>query len=119
MVTTHGKGTHKANSGPEDRGSKTTSDAEKSTIAKKDKTHLSEHQPASPKASLEQPWKGCGCHRKVTAIDGPTIHEVQAPAPIDDLPNDADVPQVPHKQCKAGDTWKGAVVPLKTHFQTV
>ena len=127
MVTTCGKGTHKA---------KTAGDAEKSTIAKKDKTYLTEHQPASPKASLEQPRKGHGHPRKVTAIDGPTIHKDQTPAPIDDLPckyvrndakpasevenqpvpkclktNDADVPQVPCKQRKAGDTWKGAVVP--------
>ena len=63
MVTTHGKGTHKANSGPEDCGSKTTGDAEKSTIAKKDKTHLSNTNLHLPKPA----WSNHG--KAVAAIE--------------------------------------------------
>ena len=88
MATTRGKGTRKANSGPEVQhlGSKKGGGAQKkSTIVEKE-THHSEHQSSPPKASLEQPQKDCGHPRKVTAVDVPTIHEDQDPAPIEDLP---------------------------------
>ena len=138
MATTRGKGTCKANSGPEVQhlGSKKGSGAhKKSTIVEKE-THHSEHQSSPPKASLEQPQKGRGCPRKVTAVDMPTIHEDQDPAPIKDLPckrvqndtkpadegnnqpaakclkvDNAGIPQVPCQQCKAGDTRKVATIP--------
>jgi hypothetical protein len=74
--------------------------------------------------------------RKVTAVDIPTIHGDQDLAPIKNLPrkhvqnntkpanevdnqpaakclkaDNAGVPQVPHQQRKAGDTWNVAIVP--------
>jgi len=85
---------------------------------------------------LGQPQKGRGRPRKVTAVDVPTIHEDQGPAPIEDLPrkrvrndakpanevdnqpaakrlkaDDAGVPQVPRQQRKTGDTQKVAIAP--------
>ena len=138
MATTHGKGTRKANSGPEVQhlGSKKGGGAQKKSTRVEKETHHSEHQSSPPKASLEQPQKGHGHPRKVTAVDMPTIHEDQDPAPIEDLPrkrvrndakpadegnnqpaakrlkaDNAGVPQVPCQQCKAGDTQKVATVP--------
>ena len=130
MAITHGKGIHKADSG------KGGSAEKKSTMVENEKTHHSEHQPTPPKASLEQLQKGCGCPRKVTAVDVPTNDENQDPAPIEDLPhkhvqNDAEpanevnnqweakyskadyagIPLVPCQQCKTGDTQKVAIVP--------
>jgi hypothetical protein len=129
MATTHGKGTRKADSGPR----KGSGAEKKSTIVEKEETHHSEHQPTPLKVSLEQPQKGRGRPRKVTAVEVPTIHEDQDPAPIEDLPrkrvrNDtkpanevdnqpaakrlnAGVPKVPRQQRKAGDTRKVAIVP--------
>jgi hypothetical protein len=140
MATTHRKGTHKADSGPEVQhlGSRTGGGAEKkSAIVEEEETHYFQHQPTSPKASLEQPQKGHGHPRKVTAVNVPTAHEDQDPAPIEDLPckhvqnnakpaNEVDnqpvakhlkadnggIPQVPCQQPKAGDTQKVALVPL-------
>ena len=74
MPTTHGK------------GRKGSSAEKKSTIVEKEKTHHSEHQPTPPKASLEQSQKSHGHPRKVTAVDVPTIHGDQDPAPIKNLP---------------------------------
>lgn len=138
MATTHGKGTRKANSGPEVQhlGSKKGGGAQKKSTTVEKETHHSEHQSSPPKASLEQPQKGHGRPRKVTAVDLPTIHEDQDPAPIEDLPckrvwndakpadegnnqpaakrlkaDNAGVPQVPCQQHKAGDTQKVATVP--------
>ena len=134
MATTRGKSTRKADSGPEAQhvGSKKGGGAQKTSAIVEEETHHSEHQPAS----LEQPQKGRGRPRKVTAVDMPTIHEDQDPAPIEDLPrkrvqNDAKpadegnnqpaakhskvynagVPQMPRQQHKAGDTRKVATVP--------
>ena len=131
MATTCGQGTRKADSGP---GARKGGGAEKkSAIVEKEETQHSGHQPT---ASLEQPQKGRGRPRKVTAVDVPTIHEDQDPAPIEDLPrkrvrndakpadegnnqpaakrlkaDNAGVPQVPRQQRKAGDTRKVATVP--------
>jgi len=79
MAITCGKGICKADSG---KGG----GAEKSTMVENEKTHHSEHQPTPPKASLEQPWKGHGCSRKVIAVDVPTNDENQDPALIEVLP---------------------------------
>jgi len=131
MATTRGKGTRKADSGP---GARKGGGAEKkSAIVEKEETHHPEHQPTPPKASLEQLQKGRGRPRKVTAVDVPTIHEDQDPAPIEDplrkrVRNNAkpanevdnqpaakrlkaDNAGVPHQQRKAGDTQKVAIVP--------
>ena len=134
MATTRGKSTRKADSGPEVQhlGSKKGGGAQKTSAIVEEETHHSEHQPAS----LEQPQKGRGHPRKVTAVDMPTIHEDQDPAPIEDLPrkrvqndakpadegnnqpaakhlkvDNAGVPQMPRQQHKAGDTRKVATVP--------
>ena len=139
MPTTRGKGTRKADSGPEVQhlGSRKGDGTEKkSAIVEKEETHHSEHQPTPPKASLEQPQKGRGRPRKVTAVDVPTIHGDQDLAPIENLPrkrvrnnakpanevdnqpaakrlkaDNAGVPQVPRQQRKAGDTRNMAIVP--------
>jgi hypothetical protein len=142
MANTCGKGTRKVDPGPEVQhlGSRKGRGAEKSTIAEKEKTHHSEHQPtlAPPKATLEQPQKGRGRPRKATVVDVLTIHKDQDPAPIEDLPrkrvrNDAEpanevdnqpaakrskadnagILQVPRRQGKAGDTQKVAIDPRR------
>ena len=143
MANTRGKGTRKANPGPEVQhlGSRKGDSAEKkSTMAEKEKTHQSEHQlkPTPPKASLEQPQNRRGRPKKATLVDMPAIHDNQDPAPIEDLPrkrvrNDAEpenevnnqpaakcskagnagIPKVPRRQRKAGDTQKVAIDPRR------
>jgi len=89
MATTCGKGARNADSGSEVQWSRKGGGAKKkSAVIEKEETHHSKHQPGTPsKASLGQPGKGCGRPRKVTAVDMPTIHEDQDPAPIEDLPH--------------------------------
>ncbi len=84
MATTRGKGTHNTDSGSEVQQSRKGGGAKKkSAVVEKEETHHSEHQPIPPKASLGQPQKGRDRPRKVTAVDVPTIHEDQDPAPSD------------------------------------
>jgi hypothetical protein len=134
MATTRGKGTHKADSGPEVRhlGSRKGSGAEKkSAIAEKEKTHHSEHQLTPPKANLEQPQKGRGRPRKVAVVDAvPTINEdpprkrirndAEPANEVDNQPaakrskaDNAGIQQVPRQQRKADDTRKLAIVPRR------
>ena len=128
MATTHRKDTRNTDSGP---GARKGSGAEKksATVEKEEiQTQDSEHKPTPPIASLEKLQKGHGHPRNVTAVDMPTIHKDQDPAPIEDPPqkcvqnnakpanevdnqpaakylkaDNAGVPQVPRQQCKAGD----------------
>lgn len=141
MANTRGKGTRKANPGPEVQhlGSRNGGSAEKkSTMAEIEKTHQSEHQlePAPPKASLEQPQNRRGRPRKATVVDMPAIHNDQDHAPIEDLPRkrvrneaepasevdnqpvakrskaaNAGIPKVPRRQRKAVDTQRVADPP--------
>ena len=125
MATAREKGTRKTNSGLGVQHLEKSGGVEKkNATVEKEETH----QPTPPEASLEPPRKGRGRPKKVTAVDVPT-NEDQDPAPsIEDLPrkrvrndakpasgveiqpvskrlkvDNAEVPQVPRQQRKAGD----------------